>query len=82
MSTTTPEGTPLPRGVIYDPKRKRYRVRLYRRSRPVYLAYASSYDEAIAKYKEAQDMQRSVNHNEGDVRGVDGSVHALANNLV
>lgn len=47
MSTTHPEtGEPLPTGIFFDPKRKRYRVRIYRRQTPVRTEYTRDFDEA------------------------------------
>lgn len=82
MSRVSPEGWALPKGVIYDPARHRYRVRLYYKSRPVFLRYAFTYDEAMAAYEAGLKAQEDVR------RGSHGAIkrgnyaEALRRNLV
>lgn len=41
-------------GIIYDPKRRRYRVRLYRGRDVAHLSYHRTLDDAMAAYETAQ----------------------------
>jgi hypothetical protein len=57
---TDPNGRTLPRGVTYEPKRRRYRVRLYQLDRPVWVSYSRSYADAMDQYDQARQRQRSL----------------------
>lgn len=51
MKHFDPEGNHLPKGVFFDPERKRYRVRVYRHSQPVWCSYHHDYDSAIRAHE-------------------------------
>ena len=57
---TDPQGRRLPMGVTYDPKRDRYRVRLYRGEAPVWLSYSRRYSVAMEQYRRARSKQDSI----------------------
>lgn len=44
----------LPRGIYFERARGRYRVRLYRRSKAVYLSYHPTLEEAVAALAQAR----------------------------
>ena len=69
---TDPNGRKLPTGVTYDPKRGRYRVRLYRGEQAIWLSYTRRYSSAMEQY------QRALSARDGaaTVRGPRGSVRA------
>lgn len=54
----SPDGRLLPRGVSYDPARRRYRVRLYCNDRVIWLTYARSLDDALRDYESALVRQQ------------------------
>lgn len=49
-----------PRGIWYEPDRKRWRVRIYVRSRVVYLRYYDTLEEALKGYEEARKRQKEI----------------------
>lgn len=57
---TAPDGTELPRGVIYDPAKRRFRVRLYARQRPVWTSYHYDHGEALAALERAKAHRERV----------------------
>ena len=59
----------LPKGVWYDAKRKRYRVRLYHYSTVIYRKYAASLDEALRLYKEALKLQKRIREKQDEPLG-------------
>lgn len=77
-----PDGVKLPRGVIYDPARQRYRVRLYRFHRVIWLSYARSVEEALTDFDNAKVEQKRIKEHTGHIHSVDDYVDALKNNLV
>ena len=82
MSRIDPNGNQLPRGVIYDPARQRYRVRFYQGSRVVYLNYAHAFDEAMTMYDEGLKTQEHIRSRQGSLRSSDDYIDALRENLV
>ena len=50
---TDPSGRKLPTGVTYDPRRGRYRVRLYRGEHAIWLSYSRRYSTAMEQYRRA-----------------------------
>ena len=48
---------PLPRGIFYERERKRFRVRLYRRSHVVWRSYHFQLDEALKALSSALEVQ-------------------------
>lgn len=59
---TTPDGHSLPRGVIYDPVKRRYRVRIYVRQRPIWTTYHYCVYEALAAHERALAHRERVMH--------------------
>lgn len=56
MKTHPLTGEPLPKCVVYDAKRERYRVRFYSGSTVLYLAYATTFEEAMERYHEGREQ--------------------------
>lgn len=79
---TTPCGIALPRGVSFDPVRQRYRVRLYRFQREVWLTYPRTHDDALADFAIAKAKQNHIKNHRTTIRGVGGYVNALQKDLV
>ena len=75
-------GTPLPRGLMYDPVRLRYRVRLYRFHRVIWLSYSRSKEQALDDLERAKLKQAVIRQHSGTIRGVDALVDALQNDYV
>lgn len=47
----------LPRGLWYDGERDRWRVRVYRRNRPIHVSYHKTYVEAVIALAQAKERQ-------------------------
>lgn len=77
-----PDNRPLPRGMIYDPARRRFRVRLYRKHREIWLSYAHDYLEALKQYQKAKACQARIRSHEGAITGLDGYIAAIQEKLV
>jgi hypothetical protein len=74
---TDPQGRRLPTGVTYDPKRNRYRVRLYRGEEPVWLSYSRRYSVAMEQYRRARIAQDNIRER----RPSDGRLRAYLRRL-
>lgn len=72
----------LPKGIWFEAKRQRYRVRVYRRSRVIHRSYHKSLDEAKAALREARKHRTDIRANEGPVSSVQDQVRALTENLI
>jgi len=57
---TDPQGNELPKGVIWDPERKRYRIRRYVRNRVVYLAYTRDWEMVAYHAAQADEAARGA----------------------
>jgi hypothetical protein len=53
-------GWRLPRGIYYEESRGRYRVRLYKRSRAVYLSYHTTLEEATVALAQARQAVKQM----------------------
>lgn len=49
--------TDLPKGIFWEPRRQRFRVRLYRRSVVVWRSYHSTFAEALESLSKAKQAQ-------------------------
>jgi hypothetical protein len=78
----SPEGVALPRGIIYDPARQRYRVRLYHFHRVVWLSYTRTLNDALADFNAAKHKQADVRCHTSSIRSVQDYVTALQQDLV
>ena len=78
---TDPNGRALPRGVTYEPTRRRYRVRLYQLDRPIWVSYCSSYAAAMNDYDRARQRQRSLRSRTGSSQGIRSYFTALRSKL-
>lgn len=67
MKYEDPFGNPLPKGVFYDPERKRYRVRTYRHSKVVWCTYHHDYEAAIAAHDHATRARQNEIDGEANV---------------
>lgn len=76
-----PNGRALPRGVTYEPKRQRYRVRLYHFDRPIWVSYCSGYAAAMDQYGQARERQRSLRSRGRPSRGIRSYFTALRSRL-
>lgn len=71
----------LPRGIFYDSKRRRYRVRVHIKSKVVHLSYHRTYEEALEAFKEAKHQQFEVRRMPPpDTSTPQGMIDALVNN--
>jgi len=50
----------LPRGVYYEARRKRYRVRLYKGNRVVHRSYHKTAEDAVQTWTKARGTQQTV----------------------
>lgn len=50
----------LPRGIYYEELRGRYRVRLYKRHRMVYLSYHATLEEAVQAHAIAREAVKHM----------------------
>lgn len=50
----------IPKGVYYEVKKDRWRVRLYKEGAVIYLGYFKSYEEAIDAWIIAKDIQEKA----------------------
>lgn len=57
----------LPKGLFFDPKRNRYRVRLYRGAEIVHLSYHKTLDEALDLYKKIVDDRPEIKTGPGSL---------------
>ena len=57
MKHYDPDGNPLPKGMFFDPERERYRVRVYRHSKPVWCSYHHDYVSARRAYALARQAR-------------------------
>lgn len=65
---SAPDGTPLPKGIIFDPKKKRFRVRLYLKQRPIWVTYHYVLEEALEALKRAKDHRSQVAQHDRTVK--------------
>ena len=77
MKQEDPFGNPLPKGVFYDTTRKRYRVRIYRHSEPVWCSYHYDYPSAISAHSLAKEARVHRIANEGQIISADNYADAL-----
>ena len=77
MKYTDPYDNPLPKGVFYDASRKRYRVRVYRHSEPVWCSYHHDYTSAMQAYGLAQEARKDRIANEEEVINASNYADAL-----
>lgn len=73
----SPCGSLLPRGMTYDPDRKRFRIRLYAGDTVVWLSYQTTLDAALADYDEALATQQQVDLDQHTARGATGLAATL-----
>ena len=64
-------------GWLPAPARSRYRVRLYHRSREIWLTYARTRADALRQFDEAQRHREEIRRQGDGVRGTEGYVSAL-----
>ena len=48
----------IPKGIYYEQSKKRWRVRLYKAGRVVYLGYFKEYPQAVEALRDAKKSQR------------------------
>lgn len=71
----------LPRGIFYDTKRKRYRVRIHIKSKVVYLSYHKTPEDALKAYHEARAKRKELRAlPPADTSTCQGMIDALHNN--
>lgn len=70
-------GNTLPKGVFYDPDRRRYRVRTYRHSRVVWCTYHRDYEAAIAAHDHAVRARQNEIDSESNIVTPDRFAEAL-----
>lgn len=83
--TTTPQQWPgkLPRGIWWDEKRQRWRVRVYRRNRCIHLSYHKELVDALNAYWAAKDRQRWLRcHDDCAIVTVADQVEALKTKII
>lgn len=81
MKYEDPFGNPLPKGVFYDPERKRYRVRTYRHSKVVWCTYHRDHESALTAHGYATRARQNEMDKEGSVMTPDRFAAALQTNL-
>lgn len=67
----------FPRGIAWDPARRRYRIRLYFRKRVVWLSYTRDLTVAEAEYRKAIEHRKMLTALPDEVRGIDGYITAI-----
>ena len=77
MKYEDPHGNALPKGVFYDTSRKRYRVRVYRHSEPIWCSYHHDYSSAMRAYDLAQKTKQDRIASEDQVINADNYASAL-----
>lgn len=79
----TPDGaTPLPRSVIWDPKRNRYRVRLYLDGRTIWLSYCRDLETAIMDLERAEEHRMELRRGPSLIQSAAGFVAAIKGNHI
>lgn len=78
----------LPKGIYYEESRGRYRVRLYKRSKAVYLSYHPTLEEAVAALTQARQAVKQMRTPEPapltimrDLTSIDSQLQALLGGL-
>jgi hypothetical protein len=57
----------MPRGLFFDPKRDRYRVRLYRGHAVVHLSYHKNLDDALREYHRVSESRPEIKPGPGSL---------------
>lgn len=69
----------LPRGIYYEARRQRYRVRIYKNNQVVYRSYHTLLEDALAALSQARAVQAAYHEPTAtyDLTGADGQLSAF-----